>query len=387
MTSDSGAASQPLASALAYPALLAFGALDAAGYSLLAPVLPTIAAATRSGPALIGLLAASFPVAMLAGFALAGLAVRRVRTSGVLLAGLALLALGCVGFALGQGLPVYLVARAAMGLGSGGLWIAVTFATLQRWPGQAYRCMSRIYAAYAVGGLLGPALGAIGGVRGPFLAYLALVAATAPLAAPLRLGAPAGSTVFRPDRAALRLPGFWLAAAGNLLAVLGLGLAEGVLPLHFASRLDQRQISALYVGVAVLVAASAARAGSLQPRRALAASAVLLVGGITLAGAAGSVPGFVAGLALAGVGIGAGQTSATGILLATVAPERIVTAMVVWSQLGILGYLAGPALGGAVAQAFGYRLLGVVPLAATAAVAIAFRAVPPTSGSPRDPAA
>jgi MFS family permease len=239
----------------------------------------------------------------------------------------------------------------------------------------------------AVGGLLGPALGAIGGVRGPFLAYLALVAATAPLAAPLRLGAPAGSTVFRPDRAALRLPGFWLAAAGNLLAVLGLGLAEGVLPLHFASRLDQRQIGALYVGVAVLVAASAARAGSLQPRRALAASAVLLVGGITLAGAAGSVPGFVAGLALAGVGIGAGQTSATGILLATVAPKRIVTAMVVWSQLGIVGYLAGPALGGAVTQAFGYRLLGVVPLAATAAIAIAFRAVPPTSGSPRDPAA
>jgi MFS family permease len=147
MTSDSGAASQPRASALAYPALLAFGVLDAAGYSLLAPVLPTIAAATRSGPALIGLLAASFPVAMLAGFALAGLAVPRVRTSGVLLAGLALLALGCVGFALGHGLPVYLVARAAMGLGSGGLWIAVTFATLQRWPGQAYLCMSRIYAA------------------------------------------------------------------------------------------------------------------------------------------------------------------------------------------------------------------------------------------------
>lgn len=73
---NQGRASAP-ADALVYPALLAFGVLDAAGYSVLAPVLPTIAAATRSGPAAIGLLVASFPLAMLAGFALAGVATRR----------------------------------------------------------------------------------------------------------------------------------------------------------------------------------------------------------------------------------------------------------------------------------------------------------------------
>ena len=48
-----------------------------------------------------------------------------------------------------------------MGFGSGGLWTGITFATLGRWPGQEYLCMSRVFAAYSVGGLLGPAIGAI----------------------------------------------------------------------------------------------------------------------------------------------------------------------------------------------------------------------------------
>ncbi len=42
-------------------------------------------------------------------------------------------------------------------------------------------------------------------------------------------------------------------------------------------------------------------------------------------------------LVLLGLGAGAAQTGATGLLLAAVPPARIVTATVVWSQLGILG--------------------------------------------------
>ena len=48
-----------------------------------------------------------------------------------------------------------------MGVGSGGIWIGVTFDTLERWPGQEYLCMSRVFAAYSVGGLIGPALGVV----------------------------------------------------------------------------------------------------------------------------------------------------------------------------------------------------------------------------------
>ena len=64
--------------AAAYPLLLALGALDATGYSVIVPVAPAIADATGAGPATIGLLVASFPAGMVAGFAVAGWAVRRV---------------------------------------------------------------------------------------------------------------------------------------------------------------------------------------------------------------------------------------------------------------------------------------------------------------------
>jgi MFS family permease len=366
----------PAEPATTHPLLLGLGALDAAGYSVIAPVVPAIAATTGAGPAVIGTLVASFPLGMLAGFLLAGHGVARQRLRTVLLAALALIALGCVGFVMGRGLAVWFAARLLMGVGSGGLWIAVTFTTLERWPGQEYRCMSRIYAAYSAGGLIGPLLGATGGVRGPFLAYLLLVLAAIPLA--FLLGPPARPRRFQADRGALRLPGFWLASAGITLAILALGLSEGVLPLHFASRLGQGQLGALYVGAALVVAASSAAAGSIAPTRALAAAGVLVVSGIGLAGAAGSVALFVLGLGLAGAGIGLGQTGATGILLAAVAPERIVTAMVLWSQLGIVGYLAGPLLGGAVAQALGFWAVGLVPLAgAILLLAIARKAAQP----------
>jgi hypothetical protein len=45
--------------AVAYPLLLALGALDATGYSVIVPVAPEIADATGAGPAAIGLLVAS----------------------------------------------------------------------------------------------------------------------------------------------------------------------------------------------------------------------------------------------------------------------------------------------------------------------------------------
>jgi hypothetical protein len=61
----------------AYPLLLSLGTLDATGYSVIVPVAPAIADATGAGPATIGLLVASFPAGMVAGFGLAGWAVRR----------------------------------------------------------------------------------------------------------------------------------------------------------------------------------------------------------------------------------------------------------------------------------------------------------------------
>ena len=52
------------------------------------------------------------------------------------------------------------------------------------------------------------------------------------------------------------------------------------------------------------------------------------------------------------------------MLLEAVPARRIVTAMVVWSEIGILGYLLGPVAGGVVTQVFGLFFLALVPACA-----------------------
>ncbi|MGH3876534.1 MAG: MFS transporter [Actinophytocola sp.] len=355
------------ARSLAYPILLALAAIDSAGYSVIAPTLPTLAERHDAGPALIGALASTFPLAMMAGFAAAGRLVRAGRTRATLLAAVTVAAVGAVLFATASGLPLLFAARALMGLGSGGLWIGVTFATLAYWPGQEYLCMSRIYAAYSAGALLGPLLGALGGTTAPFLTYALLLALIAPAAA--ALPSPAADQ-FRSDRSALRTRGFWIAAVGIMLAILATGALDGVLPLHFAGRLSQAGIGLAYLAVGALIAIGSAAAGHQAPARMLVTGAVAITVGLTLAGATNAYLPWAAALLLIGLGIGAAQTGATGLLLNAVPTTRIVTAMIVWSQLGIFGYLAGPALGGLLAQHLGFAALGLLPTATLALLAV-----------------
>ena len=358
----------------AYPLLLALGALDAAGYSVIVPVAPAIAEATDAGPATIGLLVASFPAGMVAGFALAGWAVRRHGSRALLAGSLVLVALGALGFVLTDALGTYFAARTLMGLGSGGIWIGVTFDTLERWPGQEYLCMSRVFAAYSVGGLIGPALGALGGIDGPFLAYLVLLLVALPFV--LLVDAPAVRREFTADRAVLRGRGFWVASAAILFAVLALGVLEGVLPLHLAERLTQAQIGALYVGASVVVAVSATAAGGRRPRPLVFASVLLVVAGISIAGMVADVPLWLLSIALAAIGIGLANTGSLGLLIEAVPVARIVTAMVIWSQVGILGYLLGPLAGGLVADDLGYAFVGLVPAVAGMGVLVLLRRRP-----------
>jgi MFS family permease len=355
---------------LAPIALLVLGAIDAAGYSVIAPTVPAIARAEDAGPVLIGALVASFAAGTLVGYFLAGVAVTRFGVRATLVLGIGLIVLGSLAFVLEGGMAAYFVGRITMGLGSGGLWIGLTLAMIERSPGREYVQMSRLLAAYSVGALLGPALAALGGIRGPFLAYLILAAASVPLV--FLLGSQATSPRVGSDPRTLRTPGFWLAGSAILFAILALGVVEGVLPLHFASDLSQTQIAGLLVGTSLVVGASAAAAGGLRPLPLLAVMLALVVAGIGLAGAGDAVALWIPALGLAGLGVGLGETAAAGVLLEEVGTQRIVTAMVVWSQLGLLGYLVGPLAGGAVSAGLGYEWLVLVPLAAAVPVVVAF---------------
>ena len=354
----------------AYAVLLGVAGVDAAAYSVIAPVVPAIADETGAGPGAIGVLVATFAIGMAAGFVLAGRGVQARHASFVLGVSAALMAAGSAGFVVGGSFALYVVSRLLMGVGSGGFWIGVAFAVLERYPGEEYRRMTGVLAAASIGSLAGPAFGVIGGIRGPFAAYLGLVVAAG--AVVFLLGAPRRRPSFSSDRRALLHPAFWLASAAVLLVALGLGALEGPLPLHFAERLSQREIGLLYVGTSLVVAASAALASRLPTRPAVAAATVMIVAGVALAGATDAIGLWGIALLLAGSGFGLGEAAAIGILLGALGTERIVLAMVVFSQVWALGYLAGPAAGGAVAETLGFSAIGLVPLACATLVVAAF---------------
>src|SRR5919204_4927341 len=149
------------ASRAAFACLLGLAALDAAGYSVIAPVVPAIARKTDSGPAVVGALVTTFAVGQLVGYPLAGRGVRQRHAAFVLAAALALIAAGDLGFVLGDGMGVYFPSRLLQGVGAGGLWMGVTFGVLERYPDEAYRRLSLVMAAYSLGSVAGPAIGAI----------------------------------------------------------------------------------------------------------------------------------------------------------------------------------------------------------------------------------
>jgi len=369
---------------MAYLVLLALAALDSAGYSIIAPVVPEINEATGAGPAVIGALVACFAVGQIAGYPLAGRGLQWRHSRFVLAGSLALIVVGDLGFILGEGLAVYFPARLVQGIGAGGLWMGLSFAVMERYPGWEFQRLTGITAAYGVGAIAGPAMGGSGGIRAPFLIHLALVVALA--LALTRIGPPRKKIGFHSDRSALRTGAFWLACAGILLVALALGTFDGPLPLHFADRLAQAEIAALYVVAALIGAVCATLAGYLPPRPSLAAATVLLPAGVALAGLTSTVGLWVLAAVIVGVGLGFGEAGSLGVLLETVGVERIILAMVVWSQLWALGYLAGPAAGGGVAEALGFAAIGLVPVTAAFGVVAAFAVAsrePARSGASR----
>jgi MFS family permease len=342
-------------------------ALDAAGYGMLAPILPEIGERTGTGPGVAGALVACFALAQVVGYPLYGLVAQRSGSWTVLAASLVVLVVGDAGFVFGDGLAVWFGSRFLAGLGAAGLWIGVTFAILELWPQSAYRRMTGVFAAYSVGSIAGPAIAAVGGIRGPFALHaLVTLAAFAPLVA-LRAGR--ARVHFGADRSVLRTRVFGIAAAGIVLVSLAIGTIDGPLPLHFSERLGQAEIAALYVLAAIVVAAGSALAGRFSPGNALWAGAVLSPVGIAVVGITGTVPPWVAGLIVAAAGFGLAEAGALGFLLETVERERILTAWVIWSQLWAIGYLAGPAVAGLVAEAWGFAVIGAVPLAGSLLVA------------------
>lgn len=382
-----GAPSSPRA--LAYLVLLGLGALDSAGYGIIVPVVPEIARHEDVGGAVTGALVASFGLGQLAGYAVAAVLLARRGAVSALAGGLGLMVLGDLGFLTGGGLLADFAARILQGVGAGGVWMGLTFAVMERWPGRDFERLVGLLSSYSVGAVAGPLLGSIGGVRGPFAAHLLLVLAGL-LAVPL-LGKPV-----RPLADATRssASGTWspmlVVAAVSIFGVAAdFATMESALPIHLASLLSQGGIGALYAGGALLVTVGATASPRLPHRISLALGLGLALVGIATVGLTSDVASWVAGFAVAGLGFGFAQAGSLGDLLRSVGAAKPTVAMMIWSQFFALGYLLGPVVSGAVVSAGGFGAVGLVPLVVLIVVAGSVAAFPaggdPASGGAATP--
>jgi MFS transporter, DHA1 family, multidrug resistance protein len=159
-----------------------------AGGGAIVPLLPTYLRAHGSSPALVGLvMAAYFAAGMLTQFPV-GRLVDRVGPRPVVLAGLLLFVGGCVGFALVTGAAGGIVFRALQGTGAGSVTVAAA-ATVGYVVPVAHRgsTFATLYGsqflAFAIGPLVGSAIGAASMRWLFFAAALAAVGAMVPAAA------------------------------------------------------------------------------------------------------------------------------------------------------------------------------------------------------------
>jgi multidrug resistance protein len=164
-------------------------ALDLVGFGIILPVLPLYAERFGARPATIGLLLASFSVAQLLFAPVWGSVSDRIGRKPVLVLSLVGTALGSLLTGLAGSLPLLFLGRIVDGVSGASVSVAQASVADLAPPEERARLFGLLGAAFGVGFVAGPALGALaalGGRRLPFL-LAAAVAGVNALAAARRL--------------------------------------------------------------------------------------------------------------------------------------------------------------------------------------------------------
>jgi MFS transporter, DHA1 family, multidrug resistance protein len=261
-------------------------------FIVLGPLLPTYADDLDLSTSAAGLLAAAYSLGCGLAAIPAGLLVARIGARPVAVGGLALIGAACAGFALADAIVALDVARIVQGIGAAGLWAGAVTWLLELSDGAGRgRLVGLAFSAAGVGAALGPAVGALAGVAGSRIVFLALSASILALAvlgvalARARPGA-GGEPPARPRvRTTLTRP---VAGALGLVALpsVAFGIAGVLVPLRLHDLgAAVAAISAAYLVAAVVEAATQpvigrwydARGAVQVLRVTLAASAAALV--------------------------------------------------------------------------------------------------------------
>ena len=164
-------------------------ALDLVGFGIILPILPLYAERFGAAPATIGVLLASFSVAQLLFAPVWGSVSDRIGRKPVLVLSLAGTAVGSLVTGLAGSLPLLFLGRILDGMSGASVSVAQASVADLAPPEERARLFGLLGAAFGVGFVAGPALGALaalGGTRLPFLVAAAVAGVNA-LAAIRRL--------------------------------------------------------------------------------------------------------------------------------------------------------------------------------------------------------
>jgi MFS transporter, DHA1 family, multidrug resistance protein len=293
----------------------------ALGFGIVAPAIPAFARQFGVSTAAAASVISAFALMRVAGALPAGRLVDRFGEHAVMAAGIAVVAVSSVLAAFSQSFVQLLLLRGAGGVGSAMFSISAQTLLLVSVPGGQRGRASGLYSGgFLVGGISGPAVGglvAAWSLRAPFLIYGGLLVVPAVIAAFGLRDAPARPATTRPVRQfaaiakALRSSAYRAAAAANLadgFAVIG--VRSAIVPLYVRDVLHR---PVFWTGLGFLVFAllnatmllsGGWAADALGRRPVIIAGAVVCAGGLVMLALLPSLGGYLAALAVAGLGSG-----------------------------------------------------------------------------------
>jgi MFS transporter, DHA1 family, multidrug resistance protein len=343
----------------------------ALGYGIVAPAIPEFARQFGVSTAEAASVVSAFALVRVAGALPAGRLVDRFGEHSVMAAGIAVVAVSSLLAGFSHSFTQLIVLRGVGGLGSAMFSVSSLTLLLASVPAGLRGRASGLYSGgFLIGGISGPAVGglvAAWSLRAPFLIYGGLLVIPAVIAAFGLRDAPqrqaSQQLPARPFAAlagALRNAAFRAAASANLadgFAVVGVRAA--IVPLFVRDILHR---SPVWTGIgfglfAVLNAAMLLPGGwvadAVGRRPVIIAGCAVSAGGMVMLAVLPGLGGYLAGLAVAGLGSGLLDV-APSAMIGDILPERGGSLVAVYQMAGDAGTVTGPVAAGFLVDTFSY---------------------------------